>query len=87
MNEVVKQFHIDIGRSVKEDGAPHYHAQVLSIPDKKLLLRHEDTLNGLMQYVGRLIRKKEKENLLFPLPEKEDPSRIIVPGGNGVTGF
>ncbi len=87
MTELNKQFHIDIGREMRTDNngnpAPHYHAQVLSVPDAKVLRHDEATLNGLMQHVSRLIRKKEKENLLFPMPEKAEPSRIIVPTGNG----
>ncbi len=78
MNDIVKCFHIDIGREVDENDKPVYHAHFISVPDRKIGVKKEATLHGLMQSLSRIIRKKERENLLFPIPEE---SRIIIPNG------
>lgn len=79
MEGIDKVFQIDVGREMVDE-RPVYHAHFISVSDRKIGARKEATLNGLMQYVSRVIRKKEKENLMFPVEQRE-PSPIIIPNG------
>lgn len=82
MSGVHKIFQVDIGREQTGTKEFRYHAHFISVLDRKIGVKKEATLHGLMQSVSRIIRKKEKENLLFPVKEVPEPSNlVIVPNG------
>lgn len=68
------RYMVNIARDADSD---KYHAVCFSLVDKKESVLHASKLGALMQNVSRLLRKKDREINLFPMPKEE--SRIIVP--------
>ncbi len=77
---ITKCFHIDIGREVDENDKSTYHAHFISVPDRKIGVKAAPSIHKLMQSLVSVMREKEKENILFPVEERE-PSSIILPNG------